>query len=94
MELNGVEGLGYNERFKQPKKNECVEWLNNLTKSAIFGKKAPNYSSQYQAFLDSGKFHKDTPRHFRKKMLALELDRFLHRVLNRIKDDPEDSDEE
>ncbi|RLC76526.1 MAG: hypothetical protein DRI61_13120 [Chloroflexi bacterium] len=91
LELNGVEGLGYNERFKEPKIYDYVVWFHNLVKCTIFGKKAANYSAEYQAFLDTGKLPKTIPLHYRKKMVELELDKFLHRVLSRITDQQEEA---
>ena len=88
--LNGQEGLGYNERFKEPEMNEYVTWFNEFTMNAIFGKKAANYEAEYQMFLDTGKIPTSIPLHFRKKMAEMQLDKFMHRVLAKINDNTED----
>lgn len=73
LELNGVEGLGYNDRYRKLTKNEKEEWFHNIVKTAIFGGKAEKYSSEYQAFLDTGQMPGSVPRHYRKKMDGLKL---------------------
>lgn len=88
--LNGVEGLGYNERFRKPTPSEDKEWLHSLVKRAIFGNKAGEFEVEYQAFLDTGKLPKSLSLYYRKKMKAMDLERFMHRVLNKLDNNAEE----
>ena len=74
LELNGVEGNGYNEGYQKPTKDEKKEWLHNIVKHAIFGGKAEQYQHDFQRFLDTGKMPTSVPIHFRRKSKALGID--------------------
>ncbi len=68
LELNGVEGLGYNDRYRKLTKDEKEERLHDIVKYAIFGKRAYQYSEEYQMFLDTGIMPTAVPLHYRKKL--------------------------
>lgn len=68
---NGMNGLGYNERYHEWKNPEPEIVQLNLVKAAIFGSldKAAKYESPFQAFLDTGILPGTIPHNYRKKMV-------------------------
>ncbi len=72
LQHNGINGQGYNRRFKEWKNPNLDETFITMVKTSIFGslEKAAKYHIQFQSFLDTGKLPKTLPAHYKKKMEA------------------------
>lgn len=70
---NGINGFGYNERYREWKNPEPDKLQMNLIKASLFGSldKAAKYESQFQALLDTGIMPNKLPPGCKKKLLDL-----------------------